>query len=843
MWRRGMAGSMLEVKGKELRVVLPTDVCNAEGAALVVVVKGVKVGMEAYGCLNYSHTAISKMASRAARTQCARERRKLLALMFMVPLTVSVQHMELYAARLHAHVHERSLASEVQNAVAVQVGGSLVDPISLALDIQLSQIRADASIPLCFVQLKIPALNWRLDLEELVKLALATSPALVRGGGGKGVGKEFLRSMSTAASKSRLQRVMARQAQRAQTGRTPCGNTPSIRCMSVRSNLSDISSLQLLERSSPQGQESGSRQAGSVPSRDWLDSSVHAALSQQPGALDGGQSLLRVGSSSSFTSNTPSAPSPSQKPATAHDLPPEAWHTDVEADTWADVARRPSMSPDLKDAQIFFPVSNDAQILFPVSNDAQTKGANDTSPASRARAAQEAGFDSAAEAGLASAEHAVDTAAPDQLLATVSEAAGTEVAEALSVCVQQTAMPPVVMDTVMIDQEKGSTGTTIHHASTAETSASARPSEWAWRNVLAWRRGKEAGVTFGVTSQTSSCAHATGLDATKEQVLPDGRGEVQVVHAPTAAVEDKAQGRWSWLKSKVPWCGASGSKDTDKQDADAVAGAEAAIEGVTGTLVPATQRAGNGGRSAASVEPNAPVPSPMLSPILQAHEPAKAGGWIVGLDLPPSAAATAGADHLVGADKSTAKESTAKESTNNLSLNNSSLKQTLERSLQNLNTLAGKRLGAESLNKLGSRVTSSLFKGASHEQERQQVMEREAARKVLALPSHTRRAAYTAMQGKGYVWHELSWRQRLEACNASRVGMLRRYGSLSSMSVLIDPDALPRLRERHKGSFLVLPDREHKAVSRPTDYDDILDHDHNFEIDLCSSDTVNRRQI
>jgi hypothetical protein len=91
-------------------------------------------------------------------------------------------------------------------------------------------------------------------------------------------------------------------------------------------------------------------------------------------------------------------------------------------------------------------------------------------------------------------------------------------------------------------------------------------------------------------------------------------------------------------------------------------------------------------------------------------------------------------------------------------------------------------------------------------------MEQEAAHRVRTMSCASRLAAYKATEARGANWQDLSWRQRLEACKAATklstkesVTGLRRINSRSSFSGLVDPDALPRLRERHKASFLLLP--------------------------------------
>ena len=100
---------------------------------------------------------------------------------------------------------------------------------------------------------------------------------------------------------------------------------------------------------------------------------------------------------------------------------------------------------------------------------------------------------------------------------------------------------------------------------------------------------------------------------------------------------------------------------------------------------------------------------------------------------------------------------------------------------------------------------NTLFK-PKNEAARQQDLEAEAAGKVLALAAQTRLAAFSALTSKGLVWADASWRQRLEACLAIQPAApaLERANSSSLADGLVDPDALPRLRDRHRASSLVL---------------------------------------
>ena len=89
----------------------------------------------------------------------------------MVPISVSLDQVEVFAAQMDAHATKEMASraallpadndrgmSLVANGVLRQVGSSLVSPVSVSAEVKLSQMRSDASIPICFVNLNVPEL-------------------------------------------------------------------------------------------------------------------------------------------------------------------------------------------------------------------------------------------------------------------------------------------------------------------------------------------------------------------------------------------------------------------------------------------------------------------------------------------------------------------------------------------------------------------------------------------------------------------------------------------------------------------------------------------------------------
>lgn len=291
-----MPGLRLQVDAKQVRVLVPMDVTSSESAAAVLTIRSMRLEMEPYGCLNYSHAAICKLAGRAAGSRASSERRALLEQMFMVPIKISLENVEVSAGLVEVEkerVPQSTPAlNAMRNAVIRPLAPCVVEPMSLRVDVKLSMIRSDASLPLSFITIKIPALHLRFEVEALAELVGKTSAGTWRPQHPRApISKEHPRAASSCTFPSRSLQLMERMALRAQTGRTPTGCRPGSRSTGP-SRLSELSLAEELGRASmPDGRSSLScpRHSGTgaggggatharVPSRDWLDSSVHAAL-------------------------------------------------------------------------------------------------------------------------------------------------------------------------------------------------------------------------------------------------------------------------------------------------------------------------------------------------------------------------------------------------------------------------------------------------------------------------------------------------------------------------------------------------------------------------------------
>lgn len=156
----GCAGISVNIEGRHLAVVLPVHVTDPDSAAALLTVKHVKVEVQPYGCLQHSHAAINRLAARAAASPSGAERRQLVEQMFMVPILVSLDEVEVFAAQMDSHASRvvSSGMSQAGNGVVRRVGPSLVLPTSMSAELKISQMRSDASLPVCFVHLNIPAL-------------------------------------------------------------------------------------------------------------------------------------------------------------------------------------------------------------------------------------------------------------------------------------------------------------------------------------------------------------------------------------------------------------------------------------------------------------------------------------------------------------------------------------------------------------------------------------------------------------------------------------------------------------------------------------------------------------
>jgi hypothetical protein len=79
--------------------------------ALLLHIPNLSLRLEPYACLHLSHAGIEKMAARATQALCAAERRKLLQQMFMLPVTASVDQVELFVAQVEEEGAEGGAAA------------------------------------------------------------------------------------------------------------------------------------------------------------------------------------------------------------------------------------------------------------------------------------------------------------------------------------------------------------------------------------------------------------------------------------------------------------------------------------------------------------------------------------------------------------------------------------------------------------------------------------------------------------------------------------------------------------------------------------------------------------
>jgi hypothetical protein len=791
----------LDVDIKGLQLVVPMDVTHSEGLAAVATVKDVKVVMEPYACINYSHSAISKLATRAVEAKTVSERRQLLEHMFMLPLRISLENVRLCAAVVEPHAGARLLHSEARNAVTRQVGSSLIEPLSISVLVKMSQISADASLPMCFIDVKIPTLHGRLELEQLVKLSRKSPQHKQSRTSNTGQAES-----SRRVGKRSLQAAISRQSFRAQTGRTPGGATPrSARSLCPSRRLSDASIIDALVQGLPSPAAMDELPSGSMPSRDWLNSSVDAALSLESlqaqstcslaldsntlvahgrhGAMVG---ALLTDQSAEFEVHAVKAPY----------TPPLHAARDLHSPTGLNLkaAEAEEQSASLREVPIQWVDAADESPLQVCSLPANSQTVN-----AGARHAEAQNDKPSERLSEVETSHDVSGEAISNVCGEAQPILGNALAHAPP---DPSAMP------------KDSNGVQL---------LSQRPQ---WRKWLSWRSAapSEAGAKV-----SASHGHLVeSLTEENEEVDESGRAgagveagvDVPDMPARQPPQSDKNRGRlrgaWGWLRNKV------GKSRQAEDHAELLASQSAArLEGSNEGPTRTEPAASKGQRTGAmpydtgmpgrkqgdvvdelasdckskltstsaklsSVSTKRPgAPSPKLTPMApNAPTPAH--------PRPSLAFKVAGEAGDANKEAGLSKKDR--------------FKAKLERSLHSLNTL-------------GSAVSSSLFKPVSAA-DREAALEVEAERKVLAMPSSVRLAAFTEIQAKGGQWPQLSWRQRLQACSDQQISApLRRINSWTTVDGLVDLDALPRYRDRHRGSFLLdapsLGNTDH--VSPPSD--------------------------
>jgi hypothetical protein len=744
---------------------------------------------------------------------------------------------------------------EPRNAGVRQVGSCVLERLHLAVDVKLSMIRADASLPLCFVKVVVPSVLVRVDAEQLAAIVGKARRDAHVGGTLKAAHKGGRR-------RNRSLDLMTRMALRAQTGRTPTGYTPSIRSASRVSDVSLLDAMCLPASPSPRLPSRHAR----VPSRDWLNSSVHAALEHEalqlqhpllpppaPAGSDVAKCGLRTPSPmASSPSATPPLPSPLSLPespvvqAAANKgrlgLTPEARGgsgapaEEEEGCSWqgalrqADVAasRPTSEAPDASAAPItLHSPTNQRTAPEQVPGNAPAMGAGggvagtDMPSGSRQRQAAGACPHPSAAPDVAAAAAAAPAPGQGNMAAGAGDGMGA-----------------------------GDGGEQA--GPDAASRAAQAQSRWRWSSLLAWRSARSGhdAAAAGAPDWTAS-----GLDVTQGAASPgntqeegqaaqgeeaDPAGATQWGSAPRsdAAAASASAGRpWlsltradtggdsggvrGWWRRRMQPSSAAGAAHATRSSGEREGGQAAGMaagEGGEEGQVPGGGGAGSpahGGetsshRDMTAASAAAPSTTGILSTVSTKRRAADASPSALppsgssplqhALDAPaalaaprfsllerspaPGALGAAWGGQGAESDKAAAAATATAQSSSAMVISKTErLMETWERSIHSLNT---------------------LFKPAA----RQQDLEADAAAKVLALAAHTRLAAFTALTSTGLAWADASWRQRLEACLAVQPAapvLERATSNASLVDGLVDPDGLPRLRDRHRASSLVLP--------------------------------------
>ena len=857
MRARVRAGVRLQVDVREVRVLVPMDVTSSDSAAAVLSIKSVRVAMEPYACLNYSHAAICKMAARAAHAQAASERRALLEQMFMVPIRVSLDHLQASAGVVeHEREHDAQAMPEMRNAGIREVTSCLVEPLSLTVDVKLSMIRADASLPLSFVSVKIPALHLRFEAEQLALLAHKTRRHQARHQL-VAMGRGHARTAGGSAMPNRSLLIMARMALRAQTGRTPSGYTPRARSASRLSDASLMDVLAAASSSSWSPKQSSTAPDARVPSRDWLDSSVHAALqheqrkppSNAPAAAGEQASHERAATASPSGGAAPHEPphlplgadlALSDVRSFASSAGGGAQHAALGRSSLAAAAPgRIAGEGDASQAQpAAIQSANQASEPQPVLEWYCDMQASDLSSPSPAPAAAHTTLAGDTPAPMPGDGHQAQAAAPS-----TSDAAA---------CPQ-----PVQGGSAGQVRAEGLGEGGKHGQQGIEGASLPQRSKWAGRNVLSWWRApaadadtaangsgsipdasrQEGAVSDKNTAQETEGRNSEGgVEASGAQAdapaglvaaTPDGG----LASAEHGSGKDASRGGWrAWWRSVRTTAG-SKTGATTSSSASAAAGAKPSSSGErsgSDACGEDTQGAGRAEGSKLARRPSADVAC-LAQGEAASQGTATAASTTGMLSTMSTMRAPRGSAHSLLASpppQSQSHDVPAVQGALTVARQSLAAPAALVSSLGGgVSALAGVDPGRDGAMKELStwersiHSLNTLFQPKS-EAERQEELEAEAAAKVLALCSGTRLAAYTTLSCKGKVWSETSWRERLDVCleHQPLPGLVRATSQSSIVDGLIDPDALPRLRDRHKGTFLLDPSpcpQSHDTVPAP----------------------------
>ena len=854
--QRSGSGITLDINANQVRLVLPLKVTAAEGPGVIITAKKVKVSMLPYGCLKCSHASICKRARAAVEASTPAQRRALLQQMFMVPWDISVEDVEVFAASMLTAPQPRHSNREEgdKNAQPTLLGRSLVEPVSLDVHLELSQIRADASLPLCFVQVKMPSLHCHMHAEELADLALTMLQHSTAESGGKApyscYASKGAKNGTTArglGSNQGLKAALALQSLRAQTGRTIGGATPSSAACSYAASrrLSDASLLDLdkdkrvlgegsfmLGSLANFGQNFASPACGTnadaaprgVLSEDWLHSSLDAALNLSGTASDPGRS-------SDHTGGKESAPTLSSS---------EIIVTGKQQQRRQHQSLLPRSSAD--DAKQSDPTSHSSPPVLP----SRIKDVGHASLTGNNVQTEKGVFGNFQETGIRLSLNVDDTdapiAAPESEPNTQSGAAqalGHESSERRPDWKNVNGVdedPAAAVGNVSSAQEAMPTSRDACEGEDAEHSVGTTPRSRWWNKMLVWRSGR------AIQSRV--------LPSTDRENDGNGNGVTRPAHSETPAEPNSrvvagkgVPGAWSWLKAKV-----TRSKRADGESAmDTVRdpALQRALFGAPANLAEASEHpAGSGDVALHAVDKSATraqclvadaeemasernsttaSTSAMLSTLSTAQSQPMGRATRMELVRPESSRILTPVAPSLPAPSHPRPTVTSAAPTQGGELSTRegpkegwerSLREfAVGRSLNSLNTLGN---AIHSLNSLGTAVSSSLFKPPSAA-DRHEALEMEAKHKVLMHPSAARLAAFTAATTRGLSWPELSWRQRLDACTTHQFDVpLRRLQSSNPFDGGIDPDSFPRLRERHAASFLLLDQPLSECHARPS---------------------------
>ena len=687
--------------------------------------------------------------------------------------------------------------------------------------------------------------HWRVEVEELGKMVVKSQekthfPAAARAH----------HAASTRLKEKWLHGLMARQSFRAQTGRTPHGYTPSM--CSVTSRLSDVSGRDALPNfASPSlfpvdvSTRSAVRLRGDSI-KDWLDSSLQSALTDAPlhagellehAAYQGeGQGSHSLASSAHLTSSS-----------TSHGANAEA----AAGSANAEACDKPSQS----DVRTNSGLTLSGPVIASCAARLNSKTATLGSTSSDTDAGQTGAASSYSQAQQLDAALLDDPPEPAhrwaQTVAHDTQAAGEHAAGEHESVRGGDAHTRSGQSSDMLVSERDFAHQGQAHASDGQSSADGnKPRQgWSWnklinlssRRPLAARSETKSPPATGLAGKSQASSTEGGGETQAESRIPDepqptfqgvtaddtlppetcGDMEAGTDNGSTdqkpavplaTSPAGEQRGRWEWLKSKVGLGARKRSEGQHAGDGAARPAEECKVQQVekqhheqanemerkdvvheTTSVGKSTLSVSSGLLSSMSTSrtPAAPAQAPVQVPgaATDGQATATPAG---GLSAPAAGSQDAAVDKSEDAHGVKAHGSKRER-----------LKDTLQRSLDSLNSLG-----------------SSLFKplGAA-DQDREESLEQEAAHRVRSLPCATRLAAFKATEARGAKWPELSWRKRLAACVAADKSSahptgLRRINSQSSyMSTLpymsttglVDPDALPRLRERHKASFLLLP--------------------------------------